>query len=100
MKQFLSRLVNGAIAVAVVLAFASVAEACPSCKAALGSGGDDGQGIVNGFFWSILFMMSMPFLLLGAFSAYFYVLVRRGQQTPAPAAEMHEPGRAGELVEA
>jgi len=53
---------------------ADVATACPSCKEALAS---DGGDKIAGYFWSILFMMSMPFTLLGGFSTYMYVLVRR-----------------------
>jgi heme/copper-type cytochrome/quinol oxidase subunit 2 len=65
-------------AAAIVLACGSAALACPNCKQALAAqqGGGD---LVAGFFWSILFMMSMPFLLVGTFSAYMYVLVRRAR---------------------
>ena len=61
-----------------VLFGAGVASACPMCKAALA--GQEGQGdLVSGFFWSILFMMSMPFTILGAFSGYMFLLVRRAK---------------------
>ena len=57
---------------------AETASACPSCKEALAasSGGGD---LVSGFFWSILFMLSMPFLLLGSLGLYFYFLVRKAR---------------------
>ena len=63
------------ICVAVIVALsAEVASACPSCKAALAN---QGKGdLVKGFMYSILFMLSMPFALLGSFSGYMYVLVR------------------------
>jgi hypothetical protein len=61
----------------LVCAFAvDAATACPSCKEALAS---DGGDKIAGYFWSILFMMSMPFTLLGGFSTYMYVLVRRAR---------------------
>ena len=65
-------------ATVVLLSVADFAAACPSCKEALGnsSGGGD---LVSGFFWSILFMLSMPFLLLGSFGLYFYCLVRKSR---------------------
>ena len=34
------------------------------------------MGIVQGYFWSIILMLSMPFLLLLSLSTYFYILVR------------------------
>jgi hypothetical protein len=74
---------NGWLAAAAIVlwlcgAGAEVASACPSCKEALAasSGGGD---LVSGFFWSILFMLSMPFLLLGSFGLYFYYLVRKAR---------------------
>ena len=48
---------------------------CPTCK----DGMSENPNIARGYFWSILFMMSMPFLLIGTFSGYAYVLVRRAR---------------------
>ena len=59
-----------------IAAMPSVATACPMCKEALASGGGD---LVSGFFYSILFMLSMPFLIFGGISSYFYLLVRRAR---------------------
>lgn len=53
------------------------------CKAALGSQDRAHGDWVGGFFWSILFMVSMPFVLLGSFSTYMYVLVRRARREAA-----------------
>jgi len=69
-------------ALALSLWLASSAAACPSCKAALAN--QEGQGdLVAGFFWSILFMMSMPFALTASFGGYMYVLVRRARLASA-----------------
>jgi hypothetical protein len=78
-------LVVAIAAVGLLLAAPGPAEACPSCKAALASQ-EGGGNLVQGFFWSIVFMMSMPFLLLGSFSGYLYFLVRRARtsQTDSP----------------
>ena len=46
---------------------------CPNCKDGLA----DNQA--RGYFLSILFMMSMPFLMIGAFSTYMYVEIRRAR---------------------
>lgn len=76
------RILCGAVVAALVLSAAGSAEACPSCKAALAA--DSGQGdLVSGFFWSILFMLSMPFIVLGGMSGYFYYLVRRARGAAA-----------------
>lgn len=67
---------------------AEVVEACPGCADGQAGQGAERANIVNGYFWSILFMMSMPFLLLGGFGTYCYVQVRtaraeRAAATPA-----------------
>jgi len=65
------------LAILLLLA-ASVASGCPTCKNALDSD-ESGGDVVRGYFWSILFMMSMPFAVLGSFSGYLYLLVRRAR---------------------
>ena len=76
-----------------ILLMATDAWACPMCKAALGSQGRNHGEWVCGFFWSILFMLSMPFLILGGLSAYMYSLVRQarrdGGQSPTPLRAEH-----------
>ncbi len=86
-----------ALVVAVVLAAlltATDAWACPMCKAALGSQGRGHGDLVGGFFWSILFMLSMPFLILGGLSAYMYWLVRQARQLNRVEADVKRLGAA------
>jgi uncharacterized membrane protein len=72
-----------ALTCVIFVAGATDVWACPMCKAALASS-DRGHGDwVGGFFWSILFMLSMPFVLLGSFSTYMYLLVRRARREAA-----------------
>lgn len=83
------RILLQACRVLLVLAFiaclSGTVEACPQCKQALAnSEGGMGGNIVRGYFWSILFMLSMPFTLLTGFSTYFYLLVRRARKHPQP----------------
>lgn len=59
---------------------ASFAAACPTCKNALVENDPAHQSMVAGYFYSILFMMSMPFILLGSFGSYAYLLVRRSRR--------------------
>ncbi|MCA9184766.1 MAG: hypothetical protein R3E01_24400 [Pirellulaceae bacterium] len=55
-----------------------VAQACPTCKNGLADSGNGGD-LVSGYFWSIVFMMSMPFLILGGLGTYLYLEVRRAR---------------------
>ena len=57
----------------------SVVEACPTCKQALAGQAKYGN-LPQAYMWSIIFMMSMPFLLLGSFGGYMYLQVRRARQ--------------------
>lgn len=60
------------------------ASACPTCKD--GMAGDPAySSMVSGYFWSILFMMSMPFLVFSGVAAYFYYEVRRARMRQAAA---------------
>ena len=54
--------------------------ACPTCKQALAENGQSQDGLVRGYFWSILFMMSMPFLIFCGLGYYFGSQVRRARE--------------------
>jgi hypothetical protein len=56
----------------VVLLCAAAVEACPNCKEALAANDPEQSGVVRGYFYSILFMMGMPFAFIGCFSVYMY----------------------------
>ena len=90
--------------------FQQAAVACPTCKNGLAEGEEN---VAQGYFWSILFMMSMPFLIFSALGLYFFLVIRRAKARQAQAAihtrnqpetaEYFEPEcadePAGELVE-
>ena len=77
-----ARLVMPAAVAVVVLGACSVASACPSCQAALA--GDEAQGdLARGIYYSILFMMSMPFAIAGTFAGFAYRAVKREQRRVA-----------------
>ena len=66
---------------------ASIASACPSCQAALN--GDSSQAdLARGIYYSILFMMSMPYIVLATFISCAYYSIRRARQRLAEADEM------------
>ena len=63
-----------------ILLLASVCDACPTCKEAITEGADHEQ-VIRDYFWSIIFVMSMPFLILGGLGTYFYMLVRSARSS-------------------
>ena len=66
-----------ALSVILVIICQGAATACPTCKDGLASGDPNSANLVRGYFWSIVFLMSMPFLVLGGLATYFYWLVCR-----------------------
>ena len=85
-------------AIAIVLVLAGVASACPTCKDNLAHDPATAN-LARGFYYSILFMVSMPFVIFGGMSAYFYWEVRKAKSQQAAqhavaasaASEMAEP---------
>lgn len=69
-----------AMAVVLVLLIASVAAACPTCKEGLAQNDPHGQSLAAGYYYSILFMMAMPFAILGTFGSLAYLSIRRARR--------------------
>ena len=68
-------------AVALVVMFLpELAQACPNCKEAYTA--DGGTSIASGYGASILFMMAMPFLVIGGFVLRLW-MARRSENRPA-----------------
>ena len=67
-------------AISAMLLMAGCLHACPTCKEAVS---ENGGNLVRGYYWSIVFMMSMPFLILGGLSTMFYLDVRRARRRNA-----------------
>ena len=79
LKARFARLLIPAVAMVLALGVGSAASACPSCQAALG--GDESQGdLARGIYYSILFMMSMPFAIVGTFGTLAYRTIKREQR--------------------
>jgi hypothetical protein len=68
-----------AAALLIFMACEGIVEACPTCKESLAQNDPAHANMVRGYFWSILFMMSMPFLILGGLSALFWWEVRKAK---------------------
>ena len=54
------------------------AQACPGCKEAIDSQTGEGAKLKNGYYYSILFMMAMPFTLLGTGAFLVTRAIRKG----------------------
>ena len=92
MNRFAKLNVIVALLVALlVLILADSALACPNCKDSLSHNDPTASGLVQGYFWSILFMLSMPFTLLTCLCVYFYALVRRARRSPESATAAVNP---------
>jgi len=61
-------------------------QACPTCKDNLAHD-PAAAGLVRGYAYSILFMLSMPPLIFGSLCAYFYWEVRRARLQTRRASE-------------
>lgn len=87
------RVGGAAAALALVFALASDASACPNCRESLA---DDpaGQGLASGFYYSILLMMSMPFVILGTLGTVFYRSVRRANVDQQATGDVLSPPQA------
>ena len=69
----------GMLTLALALACGATASACPNCKEAVAEQpGEDATRLRDGYFYSILFMIGMPFLLFGTGVVMVVRAVRRG----------------------
>jgi hypothetical protein len=77
--SILFRVGRAAAPFALVLITAGLAAACPNCKEGLAQNDPQGQAIAAGFYYSILFMMAMPFAILASFGGLAYLSIRRAR---------------------
>ena len=63
------------VAAAAVVFFPEFAHACPNCKDAYLDG--DGASVAAGFNVSIIFMISIPLLLVGSLGVRIWLAIRR-----------------------
>lgn len=66
--------------IATILLFSTerIAFACPNCKEAVADQSGNGADAARGFNWSVLFMVSMPFTLLGTGALLVVRAARQG----------------------
>ena len=71
------------IALVAVMALLVAADAfgCPNCKDGVNTADPAGLNVARGYFYSILFMLAMPFTLAGSFWAYVWREMRRQKRS-------------------
>jgi hypothetical protein len=79
------RLFFALIALAAVLSAPVRASACPTCKDGMAANDPEHEHMVKGYFYSILFMMGMPYLLFTSFGLYMYWEVKKARARDAAA---------------
>jgi ABC-type Na+ efflux pump permease subunit len=63
----------------IVAAAPVMALACPNCKDALAAD-PDSANLARGLYYSILFMLAMPMLILTGLGSLFYLEIRRAKK--------------------
>jgi hypothetical protein len=67
------------LATGLLLAMGEAALGCPTCKDQLAHD-TEAANLARGFYYSILFMLSMPPLIFGSLAAYFYWEIRKARR--------------------
>jgi uncharacterized membrane protein len=67
------------IAAALLALGVDVASACPTCKEGVAQNDPHYQSMAAGYYYSILFMMSMPFIIVTTFGTFAYRSVKKAQ---------------------
>ncbi|MEM8945628.1 MAG: hypothetical protein AAGD11_10635 [Planctomycetota bacterium] len=85
------RKVLPAIAIIALLICVAEASACPTCKDGLAENDPASAAQAAGYFYSILFMMAMPFLILGTLGSAAYLSIRRARAQKLESAVVESP---------
>src|SRR5262245_42777128 len=80
---------------ALVAVLVTVVAACPTCKDGLDQNDPQHQAVAAGFYYSILFMLSMPYMILGSLGYLAYVSIRRAKAQQALEASLSGTAVAG-----
>jgi cytochrome c biogenesis protein CcdA len=79
-RRFSPKTLAPALALGLLLGLGEAASACPSCQAALAAHDPESANLVRGYFYSILFMIGMPFTMLSIFSFSMYRAVKQAER--------------------
>lgn len=84
-RKRITKFVKLLVAISMVLCCSANLEACPTCKEGIAENGAD---MVSGYGWSIVFMMSMPFLIFTCLCSYFYYEIVKARRAAESGAEL------------
>jgi hypothetical protein len=84
------RLIRLTLLVGAALLVAGVARACPTCGEGLMQADPHAQSIAAGFKYSIIFMLSMPYVCLGTLCSIAYYSIRRAKAQQAADGELSD----------
>ena len=77
------RLQSTTLALLVVALLATCVVACPNCKEGIAQNDPQHTALARGYYYSILFMMTMPFAILGTFGSMAYLSIKRARAQQA-----------------
>ena len=66
------------LALLLVVGFAAEALGCPNCKEAVSLQSGEAANVASGYNWSVLFMIAMPFSMVGTGAFAILRAARRG----------------------
>ncbi len=69
----------------VIVITTGEAWACPTCKDGMSGSDPVSVARATGYFYSILFMMAMPFVIIGTFGGAAYLSIKRAREQQAQA---------------
>ena len=87
------------IAICFVVAVPALAMACPTCKQGIAEATNN-PNLVRGYGWSIMFMMSTPFLILAGIGGYFYYEICKARAKQALANPVDPNGPLDQTIPA
>jgi heme/copper-type cytochrome/quinol oxidase subunit 2 len=77
-RSFQTIVSTACLAIGQVLLVSSVAIACPTCKDGLANDPASAH-LARGIYYSILFMVTVPYVVFGSLAAYFYWQIRKAK---------------------
>ncbi len=81
------------LSLATLVFSANVGVACPTCQDGMAANDPEHEHMVRGYFYSILFMMGMPYLLLSCFGFYVYREVKKARARDAAKNQQSSDGK-------
>ncbi len=88
------------IAAAALFSTVRVASACPTCAEAAAANDPEHEHMVKGYFYSILFMMGVPYVVFMGFAGYMYWEVKKARARKAAEVALEAPNATMPLAPA